>query len=268
MSDEQVVYMDSDFNEYVIDNGYVYAIGGNPYYNPVPWGFDLTWIMDASQIPDPAPIPYTGEPFNPEGWNSGTGSGDNNDDDDDPFNPDPDPPNPITPIEDLVWVTDRSQADIDAILLHDNSWTEENMNKATLTYDVVSRWASNAISVKNALNAAGLRCDATWETPTQNAKMWVQYPDKPLVMPPGVSVPMGNTNCVYTLIRAFRSFIDVANIVYDRDKLPVDAEFLTYQQINALEEAMSKICTYIADMRNTKVTHYSGQLISGGALNV
>ena len=267
MSDEQIVYMDSDFNEYVIDNGYVYAIGGNPYYNPVPWGFDLTWIMDPSQIPDPEPIPYTGEPFNPEGWNSG-----DNDDDDDPFNPGPgpDPPNPIPPIEDLIWVTDRTQADIDAVLLHSTECTEENINKATLTYDVVDRWAFNAISVKKALNDAGLRCDVTWDTLTltKNAKMWVSYPDRPLVMPPGVNTPMGNTNCVYTLIKAFRTFIDVANIVYDRDKLPVDAEFLTYQQINALEEAMSKICAYIADMRDTKVTHYSGQLISGGALNV
>lgn len=274
-------YMDEYDNWYRIVNGYVFLYGEHAF-EPVPEGFDLTWILDPRDIPTPAPIPYTGEPFDDlEDLPGGNPI--------DPPTPEGSEENPARAnIDDLIlalaesWVTDRTEEHINNVL--HGSITINDIDRACISLRVAERWEYSIETMQTWLNTRGIYPQCTFSSPSRLQRMTCTNPHIPFPYSPEWAAPdpdreddtwrpyeesMGyGENPVFEMFECFREIISIMSVDVSDLTIPQTAEFLYWYEINDLEEAMRRANQKMLDTYDSRKTHYSGQLISGGYIYV
>lgn len=171
-------------------------------------------------------------------------------------------------ITNLVWVTDRTQSDIDKVKVQFD-YSEESLDRATLSHRVINRYRSNMAEIKNALSSLGIGIDgwANISAVEANRDVTCTNPNKPVLYKGSLTdpvVPQYNPmyNIIQNSLQLFRKLdVDTTDL-----SIPQTTEYLHFKQINDLEKALSMSCDKINQLLSGTGIVYSGTTVAGGAM--
>lgn len=228
---DTTIYMGSDGNFYAVNiYGEIFLIDTEGNNIPVSENFDRTIVFGTSPEPQwkPKPGRYPPPRKAPE------------------FN----------------WITDRTQEHIRKYFSGD--FSNEIIQKALITKDVVSRWYDNIKVIVEILKYYHINIKSASDL-TYNHLVEGTYPDKIVVVAQdNIFYP---ENTIQLIIYFMQETLKVLDIDVKDLVLPKTTEYLHFSQVNALEEAFRRICIKLNSFNDTSQTIYCGNLISGGIIS-